>query len=151
MSGRLYQRLVREEQAAVNVRSDLDERRGPSLFWISATVRPGVTVEALEAMVYEELEKLKTELVEDWEMEKVRAQIERRHADTLLSTRRRANALAEGAVFYNDPGLINKFEEKYGQVSKQQIRAATGIYLTQNNRTVVTTLTQSRSGDGGAP
>ncbi len=143
-SGRLYQRLVQEEQLALNVRASLGERRGPSLFSISATPRPGVELEDLEAAIYQEIETLKTDLVEDWEMEKVIAQIERQNAQRLQSTRARANALAENTVFYNDPGLINTFQEQYDRVSKPQIRSAADIYLKETNRTVVTTLPQAR-------
>ena len=46
-SGRLYKRLVQEEQVALNVRARLGERRGPSLFSITATPRPGIELEAL--------------------------------------------------------------------------------------------------------
>ncbi len=143
-SGRLYQRLVQEDQLALNVRAGLGERRGPSLFSISATPRPGVELEDLEAAIYREIETLKTDLVEDWEMEKVITQIERQNAQRLQSTRARANALAENTVFYNDPDLINTFQEKYDRVSKQQIRSGADIYLRETNRTVVTTLPQTR-------
>jgi zinc protease len=143
-SGRLYKRLVQEEQVALNVRAGLSERRGPSLFSISATPRPGVELEALEAVIYEEIERLKIYLVEDWEMEKVRAQIERQNAVRLQSTRARANTLAENAVFYNDPGLINTFQEQFDAVTKEEVRSSAGIYLKETNRTVVTTLPQAR-------
>jgi len=149
-SGRLYKRLVQEEQVALNVRARLGERRGPSLFSISATPRPGIELEALEVMIYEEIEKISTELVEDWEMEKVRAQIERQNAQRLQSTRARANALAENTVFYNDPGLINTFQQKFDQVTQEEVRSSAEIYLKETNRTVVTTLPQARGeGPGG--
>ena len=144
-SGRLYKRLVQEEQVALNVRVRLGERRGPSLFLITATPRPGIELEALEAVIYEEIEKLKSELVEDWEMEKVRAQIERQNAQRLQSTRARANALAQNTVFYNDPGLINTFQERFDWVTKEEVRSSAEIYLKETNRTVVTTLPQART------
>ncbi len=148
-SGRFYKRLVQQEQVALNVRARLRERRGPSLFSISATPRPGIGLEALEAVIYEEIEKLKTELVEDWEMETVRAQLERQNVERLQSTRARANSLAENAVFYNDPGLINTFQEKFDRVTKQQVRSSAEIYLKETNRTVVITLPQAQD-DGSA-
>jgi zinc protease len=142
-SGRLYQRLVLDQQVALNVRARLDERRGPSLFRISATPAPDVELEVLEARIYEELDNLKAELVEDWEIEKVHAQIERRNAQELLSTRARAHALAENTVFYNEPGLINTFQQRYESVSKEGVRSAAQFYLKEINRTVVTTVPQS--------
>ena len=148
-SGRLYRRLVQEEGAALNVRSSFDERRGPSLFRISATPAAGVEPGDLEAMIYEEIGKLKTELAEDWEIEKVLAQFERSNAQRLLSTRARAHALAQNAVYYNDPGLINRVQERLDSVSKERIRSAAEFYLKDEARTVVTTLPQG-AGDASA-
>ena len=150
-SGRLYQKLVQDEQVAVSVSGGISERRGPSLFQILATPRPGTDLAVLEAMIYEEIEKLQTTLVEDWEMEKVRMQIERQIAEGVQSTRARANALAENTVFYNDPGLINTSQEKFNRVRKEGIRSAAEIYLKATNRTVVTTLPQSGGDDPLGP
>ena len=139
-SSRLYQRLVREERVAVNAGGGLSERRGPSLVQFVAFPTPGTDLDTLEAIIYEEMEKLQTDLVEDWEMEKVQMQIERRNAQSLRSTLSRAMSLAENEVFYNNPGLINTSPQRYNRVTKEGVRRAAQLYLQAKNRTVVITL-----------
>ena len=154
-SSRLYQRLVEEEQAAVNVSGFLTERRGPSLIQIVATPRLGTELADLERLIYEEIDKMKEEGVEDWEMEKIQMQMERRQAQGMQSTLGRAISIAENTLFYSDPNLINTVSEKFGRVTRGLVQRGAQIFLTENNRTVVTTLPQDgdrvrgRRGPGG--
>ena len=140
LSARLYQSLVKEKELAISASAGPDERRGPSLYWISVLARPGVNLSELESMVYKDLEEIKTQAVADWELDKVRLQLRREHAQSLYSTRSRANALGYYAVYYGEPDLINQLEEKMSQVTKADLQRVALTYLKQNNRTVVTTL-----------
>jgi zinc protease len=145
LSARLYQSLVKEKELAISASAGPDERRGPSLYWISVLARPGVNLSELEAMVYKNLEEIKTQPVADWELDKVRLQLRREHAQSLYSTRSRANALGHYAVYYGEPDLINQIEEKMNQVTKADLQRVAMTYLKQNNRTVVTTLPAGKS------
>jgi predicted Zn-dependent peptidase len=145
LSSRLHRKLVKELEVAVSVSSGPDERRGASLFWISLVVRPGKNLGEVESLVYEEVDRLKTEAVADWELDKVRVKLRRQQAQDLYSTRFRANSLAHYAVYYNDPGLINTALDKLTQVAKPDLQRVAGTYLTARNRTVVTTLPKSKA------
>jgi predicted Zn-dependent peptidase len=147
-SSRLYQRLVEQEQVAVNVSGWITERRGPSLIQISATPRPGTDLAELERFIYDEIEKLQTDPPEDWEMETIRMQMERRQAKGMQSTLGRAVAIAENTLFYRDPNLINTTSEKFQRVTKGLVRRAAELFLTEQRRTVVTTI-PSPEGDSG--
>jgi predicted Zn-dependent peptidase len=140
LSSRFYQSIVKGKELALSVSAGPDERRGPSLFWISATARPGVDLSELEALIYKELDRLKTEPAADWELEKNRLQLRRQHAQGLYGTRGRAVALARYAVYYGEPDLINKAVEKLIQVTQADLQRVAVKYLKQTNRTVVTTL-----------
>lgn len=139
-SSRLYQSLVRKKELAIRVSAGPDERRGPSLYWISVVARPGVNLSEVEATVYKVLEEMKTRPVADWELDKIRLQLRRQRAQSFYSTRRRANALGHYAVYYGEPDLINQIEDKLNQVTKADLQRVALTYLKQNNRTVVTTL-----------
>src|SRR5207248_2242043 len=65
-SSRLYERIVRQKQLAVNVGAFAPESRGPRLLRIVATPTPGKSVEDLEAAIYAEIEQLKTAPIADW-------------------------------------------------------------------------------------
>ena len=56
-TSRLYQALV-EKGVASRVDAGSPSLRDPSLFYVSATARPGVTVERLEAALLEEVERV---------------------------------------------------------------------------------------------
>ena len=107
--------------------------------------RPGISLDEIEKLVYEELERTKTEAVMDWEIEKVRTQVRRQLAQSFYSTRSRANTLGYYAVYYNDPGLINSVQEKIFEVSKDDLQRVANNYLKESNRTVVTTLPKAKA------
>ena len=144
LSARLHQKLVKEREMALSVSAGPDERRGPSLFWISIMARPNVNLTELEGLVYKELDRIKVEPIADWELDKIRMQVRRRHAQGLYSTRTRANTLAQYAVFYNDPALINSMQTKLSQVTKADVQRVAATYLKETNRTVVTTLPKAK-------
>ncbi len=139
-SSRLYQKIVKEQQLAVQVGGGAGERRGTSLGTFVAIASPGKDLAAIEKVIYEEIERVKTEPVADWELEKVRMSIRRQRAQSLQSTLSRAIGLGQFAVYYNDPNLVNTFESKIKAVTKEDIMRVAQAYLKDTNRTVVTTL-----------
>ena len=147
-SSRLYQSLVRDKQVAVQVGAGTFERRGPSLFLVDVFVTPGKDPKEVEKLVIDELEKLKTELVTDAELQKVRMAVKRSKVEQLQGTLYRAQALGEYAVFYNDPNVINTGNDKLMNITKEQIRNAVRTYVTANNRTVLTTIPKPKPAGG---
>ncbi len=147
-SSRLYDRLVRREQLALAAFAGAETRRGPSLFNVVALARPGVRPDTLETAVHEELERLRTAPVEDWEIEKVRMQLRRQQAQFLVSTLARAIQLGQLAVYFNDPGLINTTEEKYAAITKEDLLRVAQTYLQPTRRTVVLTLPKPQPAQG---
>jgi predicted Zn-dependent peptidase len=49
------------------------------------------------------------------------------------------------AVYYNDPNLINTRFEKIQSVTKEDIQRVAKTYLTEENRTVVTTIPKPKT------
>jgi predicted Zn-dependent peptidase len=145
VSSRLYQKLIKDKEVALSASAGPDERRGPALFWLSITARPGTDLAALEKLVYEDIERLQNDEVADWELSKVQMQLRRARAQQRYSTRARANAFGHYAVYYNDPQLINLVQQKYHQVSKKDLQRVAGTYLKEARRTVVTTMPKSPS------
>ncbi len=145
VSSRLHQKLVKEKEIAQSVSAGPDERRGPSLFWFSIGARPGTDLQALEQLVYEEIDRLRRELIADWEHDKVRMQLRRERAQQLYSTRRRANSLAHYAVYYGDPALINTVWRKYQAIEKTDLQRVAQTYFSPKNRTVVITMPKSKA------
>ncbi|HLH32637.1 MAG TPA: pitrilysin family protein, partial [Terriglobia bacterium] len=147
-SSRFYQTLVRDKQVAVQEGAGPDERRGPSLFIVDLIVTPGKDPKEVEKLVYDELERVKNEGVTDAEVQKVRMEVKRAKVEQLQGTLFRAEGLGEDAVFYGDPNVINTGNDKLMAVTKEQIQKAARTYLTEANRTVVTTVPKTQAGGG---
>jgi predicted Zn-dependent peptidase len=145
VSSRLYQKLVKEKEIAQSVSAGPDERRGPSLFWLSISARPGVDLNALEKIVYAEVERLSRESIADWELDKVRMQLRRERARQLYSTRRRANSLGHFTIYYDEPALINTVWQKYQSVQKTDLQRVAQAYFSPTNRSVVITMPKSKA------
>jgi predicted Zn-dependent peptidase len=139
-SSRLYQRLVRDQELAAATGAFPSQRRGPGLEQIIATVRPGKDLALVEKTLYEEIAKLQSQPVEDWELEKVRTNARRAQIQNAQSTLNRAVELADNTVNFGDPNLINLSYQKIAQVTKEDIQRVAKKYLTENNRSVIITM-----------
>ena len=148
-SSRFYQRLVKEKQLARDAFAQADNRRGPSLFYIMATPRPGVPVEDLEKAILAELDEVQQNGISEKEVEKAQAQIRRQVILGLRSSLRTARRLGEYVVKFDDPNLINTLFDNYAAVTRDGIQEAAKQYLIERNRTVVVTQPARRSGPPG--
>jgi predicted Zn-dependent peptidase len=138
-SSRFYDTIVRQKQLAQNVSGYPSQNRGPSLFRVSGMVMPGKSVADLEKAIYEEIEKVKTQPIEPWELEKTRNAALRGVVSTLTSSLSRALSLSQYAVFYNDPGLINTRYQRLSSITAADVQRVAKQYLTPENRTVIIT------------
>ncbi len=76
-SSRLYKSLVYEKQLALYAGGDYDDvSTDPNLFYVYAGVMPGKKTEEVERALYAEIDKLKSELVSDEELQQAKNQIE---------------------------------------------------------------------------
>jgi zinc protease len=148
-SSRLNQSLVREKQIATSTGAFNPDDRGPGLFHVNALVAPGKTPDAVEAAIYEEIEKLKTVPIADWELEKAHNTARRRQASAVTSSLLRAIELGEYALFYDNPNLINTRTDRLLKVTAADVQHVAQKYLTKENRSVVITVPKAAPGRGG--
>ncbi len=139
-SGRLYASLVRQQQIAVSVSAFSEDSRGPRLLRIAATPAPGSSIANLEAALYAEIEKLKTAPIADWEIEKARNSERRRIVNEATRSLARATLLAEAALFYGDPAVVNTRYDRLAKLNAGDVQRVAKTYLTPENRTVVVTI-----------
>ncbi len=124
-SSRLYQKLVKEKELAANVFANAAARRATGLASVIALIRPGGNMEGVEKVVYEEITKVQTEPVADWELEKVRLKYRHDHAAQMTSTLSRAVCLRTTQL----PGMTPKSlirEESQTRRGNQRRPAACG-------------------------
>jgi len=148
-SSRLYEVILRQKQLALSVGASADNARGPGLFSVGGIVGPGKSVEDLEAALYEEIERAKTGPIEPWELEKARNNAKRGVVNTLNSTLQRARSMAQFALFYDNPGLINSRYERVEVITVADLQRVATQYLVRSNRTVVVTVPKAADAPAG--
>jgi zinc protease len=148
-SSRLYESIVRRQQLAVNVAAFAPDSRGPRLFRIVVTPTPGKSLEEVETAVYAEIELMKAKPVADWELDKARNGARRQLVTDVGSSLSRAINLAEYALIYNDPGMINTRWDRIGKLNAADIQRIAKQYLTADSRSVIVTRPKAGPGRGG--
>lgn len=144
-SSRLNQKLVREKEMATRVTGMMEELRGPGGFYISATLRQNVKTEDVEAVIYEEIERLRKEPLTDTEVEKAKNFEKRTFINSIQNSLGRSLRLAHYAVDYNEPDLINTWTDKVTAITKEDLQRAANKYLGSTSRTVVITVPKPKS------
>jgi len=138
LTSRLYTKLVHEKRLAASVGSDANYPgvRAPNLFILTATpLAPHTTVE-VEAAIYEELERLKTEPVSAKELEKV---INNLDADLVRALRSNGGLASQLALYQTVAGdwrYALKARDKIAAVTPADIQRVAAQYFTKSNRTV---------------
>ena len=135
-SSRLYQKLVKEKQLFSAIDCYHFGTVEPGLLAIEGKLVKGVKMEDAENAVNEEIEQLKTELITNNELQKVKNKTESVIAFEDMSVMNRANSLA----FYEllgDAALINTELEKYNAISAEDIRnCSREIFDPKNSNTI---------------
>ncbi|MDQ6653282.1 MAG: insulinase family protein, partial [Acidobacteriota bacterium] len=153
-SSRLYQKLVKGDESVVSIQGGIDERRGPSAWYIFALPKPGEEVVAIRKQIFDEIRALRTSGPSPAEMEKLRNSLRNDVVRGRQSTMYRAQRLAEYALYDRDPTLFDTELEQYLSITPEQIRNAVERYLDVENRVVldiVPALLAEESGESAAP
>ncbi len=136
-SSRLYRRLVEKEQVAMQVEAFpyLLEKAG--MLGVHVVGQNGVALERLDALITEEVEKVKADGVTDEEFQKARNQKEVEFATSFGSMSERARNLARYHVFYHDTNLINTELDRYLAVTRDDLQRVARTYFTTEGTNIL--------------
>src|SRR5581483_294618 len=112
--------------------------RAPNLFVISATPLAPHTAAEVEAAIYEELERLKTEPVTPQELEKVLNNLDASLVRSLRSNGGLASQLAFYQTVAGDWRYVLDARDRIAKVTPEDIQRVVTQYLKKSNRTVAT-------------
>jgi predicted Zn-dependent peptidase len=131
-SSRLYRRLVEKEQVGMEVEAFpyLLEKAG--MLGVYVMGQTNVPLDQLDALVTEEVEKVKAEGVTEEEFRKVLNQQEAQFVNAFGSMSQRAKNLARYHVFYGDANLINTELDRYFAVTREDIKRVANRYFTKD-------------------
>jgi predicted Zn-dependent peptidase len=137
-TSRLYKTIYEEKELTGESPNSYSGpgNRYDNLLVISAEPRHPHTLEEVEAAVYEELEKLKTEPVTDRELQRIKNQIDAQMVRQLGSNLGIAFQLLMGQLFLGDYKAMFKMYDKIKEVTADDIMRVANKYLVQKNRTV---------------
>ncbi len=137
-SSRLYRRLVDRDQVALWAFGDTDSNFDPGLYQVLVQSREGVEGAVVEAALYEEIERMKSEPVSEEELQKAKNMLVTGFYRDMATISGRANQLGNFELFHGDWRKLFDVVGTYESIGAEDIQRVLGEYLTANNRTVVT-------------
>lgn len=135
-SSRLVSKLVKEDASFISVDAYVYGTSEPGLLIVEGQPAEGVDLKDAEAMLWEQLEWVKNDVVPE---EELNSQLNKVRTNLILSE---TSALGKtmSLAYYellNDIDLINTENEKYEQVSQQDILQQAKIVLDKDNASVL--------------
>ncbi|RQO78913.1 peptidase M16 [Pedobacter sp. KBW01] len=120
-SSRLYNSLLKEQQLFSDINAYISSSLDPGLFIIEGKLVEGVAIETAEKAIWTELDKLKTELVLDTELTKVKNKVESILVFSEMSLLDKAMNLAYYELL-GDAALLNKETAEFLKVQSADIK-----------------------------
>lgn len=131
-SSRLYQTLVKEKQLFSQIDCSHMGSVDAGLLTIEGKLVKGVKMADAERAVQEEVERMKTELVSDAELEKVKNKTESMIAFEDMSVMNRANSLATYELL-GDAEMMNTELARYQEITVEDIKKVSLEIFDENN------------------
>jgi len=140
-TSRLYQRLIEQDQLVNFIDAFNHPRKFAGVFYLFASLRPGMAPELVERAIGEELTRLQTERVTEEELQKIQTIVAADFIFEIETTGGLAHALGEYEVL--DAGdYINTYVEQLQQITPADIQRVAQTYFVDQNRTIGWSLPQ---------
>ncbi len=148
-TSRLYKKIVEEKKVAIGVSSSSGTpgARYSNLFTLSGTPRAPHTTLEVEAAIYEELERLKSEPPTEKEMQKVITNMDAGLVRSLRSNGGLASQLAYFQAVAGDWRYVLRNRDQIAKVTPEDVMRVARTYFTKKNRTVATLVKVPSTGE----
>ena len=141
-SSRLYRKMIYDNNWVTSIYSGPNQYKGPQLFTVWCQMQDGNPPERIQTELMAELRSLGQRAVSEEELEKARNNINHAFLTRLTRVSQIGEALANYAVFLDDPGAINTELDRFFQIGAQDIQAAADRIFTVENQTAIFVLPQ---------
>lgn len=135
-SSRLHKKLVYETQMASSAAAYNMTNADPGAFMVMVTMKPGLSTAQAEKLINIEIENLKSNLVKEAELQKVKNQTMMDYVEGLTTIDGKAQSLAINEILFGDYSHLFKDLEKYNQVTPADIQRVVKAYLHSQKRVV---------------
>jgi predicted Zn-dependent peptidase len=133
-TGRFHQNIVRNDIAFNCSAGQLNLAYANTLLF-AGTPHTNASMAELEEAIYKEIDRLKTEPVTKWELEKIKNQFENDYISLLQDKQELAEALATSKAWTGDWRNFDE-RDKIRAVTEKDIMRVANRYFTKSNRTV---------------
>lgn len=133
-TSRLYKRMVDNDKIALQVLAFNRSMVDYGTYIVGALPLGENSLENLTAVMDEEIDKIKTELISEREYEKLQNTFENRFVSSNSSIQGIASSLATYHTLYDDVNLINNEIEIYRSITREEIMDVAKKYLQENSR-----------------
>jgi predicted Zn-dependent peptidase len=135
-SSRLYQTLVKEKEIFSEINAYVSGDNDPGLFVISGKPRNGISLELAEQHIMEEVEKIKTILVDDRELQKLKNKAESVFIFSNMNVLNKAMNLAF-FEWLGDANGLNVELEKYRNITAENLLETASQFLVDSNKSTL--------------
>ena len=131
-SSRLHNTLIKDKKLFSDIHAYVMSDMDKGLFIVSGKLTDGVTMQQADDAINEELQKLKSDLVTENELIKVKNKIEASHVFGEVDILNKATNLAVSELL-GDANIVNEEMGKYFAVTAEQIKEQANIFLRNEN------------------
>lgn len=135
-SSRMYVNLVQKEKLFTELDAYLSGDYEPGLFVVSGKPSNGISLETARKAIERELDRMKQDLISEYELEKVKNKLEANIVYGEMNYLTKAMNLATNEIL-KDADLINSQVESYRSVTAAQIREVSQHILRSENCSVL--------------
>ncbi|MBU1373969.1 MAG: insulinase family protein [Bacteroidetes bacterium] len=135
-SSRLYSSLVDDKQLATNIFSGYGESFDPTLFQVYVSANKGVSTDAIENAVYDELNKIAKDGITEKELQKIKNQKLMEFYRSIETINGKSNSLGTYELFFGDYKKMFTAPDEYAKVSLDDVKRVANEYFKKSNRTV---------------
>jgi predicted Zn-dependent peptidase len=146
-SSRLWRRLVKDEEKALSLSINLDERRGPSLLRFFSVARPGTSLDEIEAAIWIALDEIASVGPTAAEMERARRMILSEAVRATQTTQAVAFLLSEYGLYDDDPGLWRTDYAALLEVDGKKVQEVAGRLLVRTSASILAVHPATGSGE----
>jgi zinc protease len=136
-SSRLYKRLVYQSQTASQAFSYHSNMKDHGVFAVGVVLKPNQTMDIPLETAYNEIYRLRTQLVTEKEIQKSKIQVMKSVVDELMTVDGKARALATAEILTGSYENLLTDIEKYNQVTPAEIQRVSAKYLNTTQRSIV--------------
>jgi zinc protease len=134
-TSRLNKRLVEKERVALSAGCRVFSRKDPGLFLVYADVLPDKDPSLVEKMIKEEIEKMKKELVTDYEIQKIKNSMRYAEAEENMKVSGVAGRLSSNETIYTWKYIEEK-KEQLKAITAENIKKVMNKYFNESNLTI---------------